>query len=134
MQIMIVGCGEVGSYLAALLLQQGHQITIIELREVAITALQRAAAGVRCIHGNGTDPSVLEYAGVRSVDLVAAVTGVDETNLVITSLARLAFSVLRAIARINNPHHSWMFIPEMGVDMALNQADLLAHLVAQDLA
>lgn len=134
MQIMIIGGGEVGSYLADLLLQQGHQIVIIDLREAAISALQRAAPRARCIHGNGTDPSLLERAGVRSVDLVAAVTGVDETNLVITSLARLVFNVPRAVARINNPHNSWMFIPEMGVDMALNQADVLAHLVAQDLA
>ncbi len=134
MQIMIVGGGEVGSYLADLLLQQGHQITIIELREGAISALRRATPRARCVHGNGTDPSLLEHAGVRSVDLVAAVTGVDETNLVITSLARLVFNVPRAVARINNPHNSWMFIPEMGVDMALNQADVLAHLVAQELA
>ncbi len=131
MHVMIIGGGEVGSYLAGLLLQQGHQVTVVEAREIAMAALRQAAPGARGIQGSGTDPGVLEAAGIRTADMVAAVTGADATNLVITSLARFAFAVPRAIARVNNPHNSWMFIPAMGVDVALNQADVLAHLVAQ---
>jgi trk system potassium uptake protein len=134
MHVMIIGGGEVGSYLAGLLLPQGHQVTVIESREAAMAALRQAAPGARCIQGNGTDPGVLEAAGIRTADMVAAVTGADTTNLVITSLARFVFAVPRAIARVNNPHNSWMFIPAMGVDVALNQADVLAHLVAQSVA
>lgn len=131
MHIMIIGGGEVGSYLAGLLLQQSHEVTVIEAREGALAALRAAAPGARCVHGNGADPAALERAGVRTTDMVAAVTGTDVTNLVITSLARYAFAVPRIVARINNPHNSWMFNAEMGVDAALNQADLLAHLIAQ---
>lgn len=86
------------------------------------------------VHGSGTDPAVLEAAGIRTADMVAAVTGADETNLVITSLARFAFGVPKAVARVNNPHNTWMFIPAMGVDLALNQADVIARLIAQAVA
>jgi trk system potassium uptake protein TrkA len=55
-------------------------------------------------------------------------------NLVITSLARFEFRVPRTIARINNPKNAWMFTPDMGVDVALNQADLMAHLIAEEMS
>lgn len=134
MHVMIVGGGEVGSYLAGLLLEQGHRVSVLEAREEAMAALRRAAPGARCQQGSGTDPGALEAAGVRTADVVAAVTGADETNLVITSLARFVFEVPRVVSRVNNPHNSWMFTPAMGVDVALNQADLMAHLIAQALA
>jgi trk system potassium uptake protein TrkA len=65
---------------------------------------------------------------------VAAVSRADETNLVITSLARFEFNVPRTIARVNNPKNVWLFTPEMGVDVALNQADLMAHLIAEEMS
>ena len=61
-------------------------------------------------------------------------TGDDETNLVITSLARFEFNVPRTIGRVNNPKNAWLFTAEMGVDVALNQADILAHLVAEEMS
>ncbi len=84
--------------------------------------------------GNGTDPAVLEAAGIRRAAVAAAVTGADETNLVVTSLARFEFNVPRTIARVKNPRNAWMFTPGMGVDVALNQADLLAHLIAEEMS
>jgi trk system potassium uptake protein TrkA len=134
MHTMIIGGGEVGSYLAGLLLQQEHRVTVVEAHEAAMAALRQAAPGAHCVHGNGTDPGVLEAAGIRTADMLAAVTGTDATNLVITSLARFAFRVPRTMARVNNPHNSWMFTPAMGVDNAINQADVLAHLIAQSIA
>lgn len=131
MHVMIIGGGQVGSYLASLLLEQGHQVTVVELREGAVAELGYVAPGARRCLGNGTDPGVLESAGIRTAHVVAAVTGSDETNLVITSLARFVFAVPRAAARVNNPHNSWMFTPAMGVDAALNQADAMAHLIAK---
>jgi trk system potassium uptake protein TrkA len=55
-------------------------------------------------------------------------------NLVVTSLARFEFQVPRTIARINNPKNAWMFTPDMGVDVALNQAELMAHLIAEEMS
>jgi trk system potassium uptake protein TrkA len=62
------------------------------------------------------------------------VTGSDETNLVITSLGRFEFNVPRVIARINNPKNAWLFTPEMGVDVALNQSEILASLSAEEMS
>jgi trk system potassium uptake protein TrkA len=86
------------------------------------------------VQGNGTDPDLLEAAGIRHANVVAAVTGADETNLVVIGLARFEFNVPRTIARVKDPRNAWMFTPEMGVDVALNQADLLGHLVAEEMS
>jgi trk system potassium uptake protein TrkA len=86
------------------------------------------------IAGNGTDPDTLEAAGIRQADVVAAVAGADETNLVVTNLARFEFGVPRVIARVNNPKNAWLFTPEMGVDVALNQADMMGHLIAEEMS
>ncbi|EFO80506.1 TrkA-N domain protein [Oscillochloris trichoides DG-6] len=131
MRMLIIGGGQVGSYLASLLLDHKHHVTVVERRDEAQDLLRRSAPAAHVILGDGTDPQILEAAGVRVADVVAAVTGADETNLVITSLARFAFNVPRAVARVNNPHNTWMFTPAMGVDVALNQADVIAHLIAQ---
>src|SRR5215468_11411008 len=133
-QVIIVGGGEVGTHLASLLLAGGHQVTVIERQREDIPRLQRElSTGVVTI-GNGTDPAVLEAAGIRQAHVVAAVTGTDATNLVVTSLARFAFQVPRTLARVHTPKHAWLFIPAMGVDVALNQADVLAHRIAEDMA
>ncbi len=132
--VVIVGGGAVGTYLASLLLAGGHQVTLIEVQREEIPRLQRELSTDVVTLGNGTDPSVLEAAGVRQAHVVAAVTGTDATNLVITSLARFAFQVPRTLARVHTPKHAWMFTPVMGVDVALNQADVLAHLIAEEMS
>ena len=133
-QVMIVGGGAMGTHLASLLLAGGHQVTIIEVQRAEIPRLQRELSPDVVTVGNGADPTVLEAAGVRQAHVVAAVTGTDATNLVITSLARFAFDVPRTLARVHTPKHAWMFTPAMGVDVALNQADVLAHLIAEEMS
>ena len=133
-QVIIVGGGEVGTSLASLLLAGGHQVMVIESSGTEIPRLQRELSTDVVTVGNGTDPAVLEAAGVRQAHAVAAVTGTDATNLVITSLARFAFHVPRTLARVHTPKHAWMFTPAMGVDVALNQADVLAHLIAEEMS
>ena len=134
MHVMIVGGGKVGTYLARILLADGHKVKVIEgTREEFQRAAHELPAEV-VISGNGTDPDVLESAGIREADVVAAVTRTDETNLVITSLARFEFNVRRTIARVNTPKNAWLFTPAMGVDVPLNQADLMAHLIAEEMS
>jgi trk system potassium uptake protein TrkA len=134
MNVIIVGGGKVGTYLAQLLLSAGHHVRLIEKREEEIARLQRELSKDVVILGSGTDPVVLESAGIRQADVVAAVTGADENNLVVASLARFEFEVPRSIARVNNPKNAWMFTDEMGVDVALNQADLMGHLIAEEMS
>jgi trk system potassium uptake protein TrkA len=134
MKVIIVGGGKVGLDLASLLSAGGHQVKVIEVRAERIPLLQSELSLDGVIQGSGTDPMLLENAGIRQAQVVAAVTGSDETNLVVTNLAHLEFAVPRTIARINNPKNAWMFSPEMGVDVALNQSDLMAHLIAEEMS
>jgi len=134
MNVIVVGGGEVGTHLASLLLAGKHQVKVIEVRQEEIPRLQRDLSASVVVLGNGTDPTVLAAAGIRQANVVAAVTGTDETNLVVTSLARFEFNVPRTIARVHTPKNAWMFTPAMGVDVALNQADRLAHLIAEEMS
>ena len=134
MYVIIVGGGKVGAYLATLLLSSGEKVKVIEERREEIPILQRELPVAALVQGSGADPLVLEAAGIRQANVVAAVTGSDETNLVVAGLAHSEFGVPRVIARVNDPKNAWMFTPKMGVDVALNQADLLAHLIAEEMS
>jgi len=132
--VLVVGGGKVGTYLASLLIADGYTVRVIEGNRAEFDRLRKELPEGVLMMGDGTDPSVLEAAGVRKADVVAAVSRADETNLVITSLARFEFQVPRIIARVNTPKNAWLFTPEMGVDVALNQADLMAHLIAEEMS
>ena len=134
LHVMIVGGGKVGTYLAQILLADGHEVKVIEGTRMEFERAAHELPAEVVVFGNGTDPNVLESAGIRKVDVVAAVTRTDETNLVITSLARFEFNVRRTIARVNIPRNAWLFTPAMGVDVPLNQADLMAHLIAEEMS
>ena len=135
MKTMIIGGGKVGTYLANFLHETGgHQVKLVELRREELPRLNEEIGVESIVLGNGTDPVTLESAGIRQMDVVAAVTGADEVNLVITSLARFEFNVPRTIARINNPKNAWMFTPDMGVDVALNQAELMGRLIIEEMS
>jgi trk system potassium uptake protein TrkA len=132
--VIVIGGGKVGSHLASLLIEGGHQVALVESDEGKTGVLSRRFEESVVIVGSGTEATVLERAGIRGCDVVAAVTGADETNLVVCSLARFEFAVPRIIARIVDPVNAWMYEEDMGVDVALNQADLLAHLVAEEMS
>lgn len=134
MKALIVGGGKVGAHLASLLLAWKHQVRLIEIRRELIPRLTQTLSSDVVVDGSGTDPNILESAGVRTADVVAAVTGADETNLIVASLSRFEYAVPRVIVRVNNPKNVWMCTPEMGVDVALSQADLMAHLVAEEMS
>jgi trk system potassium uptake protein TrkA len=134
MHVMIVGGGKVGTYLARILIADGYNVKVIEGTQEEFQRAAKELPAEVVVFGNGTDPNVLESAGIREADVVAAVTRTDETNLVITSLARFEFNVKRTIARVNIPKNAWLFTPEMGVDVPLNQADLMAHLIAEEMS
>lgn len=133
MKVIIIGGGQVGAYLASLLLERGHEIKIIDIRETRIPILKQDLPQECVILGNGAEPHILESAGISHTDVVAAVTGSDETNLVIATLSRMEYGVRRVIGRVNNPKNAWLFQETMGVDAALNQADLMARLVAEEM-
>jgi len=133
MKVIIVGGGQVGTYLATLLISNGHEISVIEHREKNYNKLERELPPETLIFGHGSDPEVLEKAGVASADVVAAVSADDEINLVVSTLAKMEFGVPRVVARVNNPKNAWLYNSGMGVDIGVNQADLMAHLVVEEM-
>jgi trk system potassium uptake protein TrkA len=134
MFVILVGGGKTGSHLAAQLLAGGHQVRILEHRPEVFEKLREELPAESIHLGDGSSPAELEAAGIRQAGVLAAVTGADETNLVVTSLGRHEFGVPRIIGRVNNPKNAWMFTPEMGVDVAINQADLMASLIAEEMS
>jgi trk system potassium uptake protein len=134
MFVIIVGGGKTGSHLARLLIDEGYQARVIEDRPEVLARLRQELPAETVVAGDGSSPAVLEAAGVRQAQVLAAVTGEDEANLVITTLARFEFNVPRIIGRVNNPKNAWLFTKEMGVDVALNEADILAKLIAEEMS
>jgi trk system potassium uptake protein TrkA len=134
MNVLVVGGGNTGSHLAKILLNAGHTVHVIEERPAILEKLTQEIPEDAIITGDGSSPVVLEKAGIHTTQVLVAVTGSDETNLVITSLGRFEFNVQRVIARINNPKNAWLFTPEMGVDVSLNQAELLASMSAEEMS
>lgn len=134
MYVIIVGGGKTGSQLAEGLLKEGHTIRIIEEREAVAERLRSELPQEVVLVGDGSSPALLEQAGIAHANVLAAVTGEDETNLVAATLARFEFHVPRVIGRINSPKNAWLFTPEMGVDVALNQSDILAKLIEEEMS
>jgi len=134
MFVIIVGGGRTGAQLARTLLTEGHKITLVEERPQIIERLCQELPENIIFQGDGSSPTVLEKVGIRQAEVLAAVTSEDEANLVIATLGRFEFGVPRIIARVNNPMNAWLFTPDMGVDVALNQADILAKLIAEEMS
>ena len=134
MFVIIVGGGRTGSHLASLLLAQGHEVRLVEPNLDKLINLHRELPTEVIFEGDGTDPQTLEAAGVQRAQVLAAVTADDADNLVVTSLARYQYNVNRIIGRVNNPRNAWLFSPDFGVDVALNQADVMAKLIEEEMS
>ena len=134
MFVIVVGGGNTGSQLAKFLLEAGHSIRVIDERPAVLEKLALEVPQEVIMNGDGSSPTVLEKAGIQKAQVLAAVTGSDETNLVVTSLGKFEFNVPRVIARVNNSKNAWLFTADMGVDVALNQAEILAKLTAEEMS
>jgi trk system potassium uptake protein TrkA len=134
MNVLIVGGGKTGAKLSRRLLGDGYQVKLIEIRSDMAERLKGELPAEVIVLGDGSSPSVLESAGITSANVLAAVTGEDEANLGIATLARFEFNIPRTIARVNNPKNAWLFTPEMGVDVALNQTNILAGLIVEEMS
>ena len=134
MFVIIVGGGKTGSHLAELLLAAGHKVRVIDRRPEVIEKLKTELPPDTAVRGDGADPKVLIEVGIKNAHVVAAVTGDDEDNLVVSTIARFEFRLRRVIARVNNPKNAWLFTPEMGVDVAIDQSDLMAKLIAEEMS
>lgn len=134
MNVIIVGLGRTGAYLADALAEAGvHRVVAIEVDE-SKAAAAGVADSVKVIWDDGCEPAVLEEAGIRNTELVVATTGDDEDNLVVAQLARLHFNVPRVIARVNNPRNRWLYTREWGVDVAVCPTDIIAKIIEEEMS
>jgi trk system potassium uptake protein TrkA len=113
---------------------QNYKVRLIEHRRELLTHLHQELPTEVIYEGNPVDPSVLEAAGAREAHVVAAVTGDDSTNLAMCFVVKTMFDVPRTIARVNNPVNAWLFNENFKVDVALNSADVLAHLIQEEMS
>jgi len=134
MNVIIVGGGKTGSHLATQLINEGHQVKVIEHRSEILDKLREELPQEVVVAGDGSSPTVLEASGIEKANVLVAVTGEDESNLVISTLARFEFNVPRTIARVNNPKNAWLFTRDMGVDVGVNQTDILAKLILEEMS
>ena len=102
MKFVILGCGRVGSRLAAMLDMMGHDVSIIDKSQDAFKRLP-AKFGGQAIIGVGIDEDILRSAGIEEADVFAAVTNGDNTNIMASQVAKELFNVPRVIARIYDP-------------------------------
>ena len=109
MYVVVAGGGKVGANITRSLLDMGHEVTLVEQRRDRIERLE-AEFGHVAMLGDATEITVLERAGIaRPPDLVLAVTGDDEDNLIISQIAKEGYGVPKAIARVNDPRNQQHF-------------------------
>ena len=133
MYVIIMGGGRTGSHLASLLYAQGHKVRVVEHHAEILASVHHELPTEIIYEGDGTDPEVLEQLDIQNANVLAAVSSDDADNLVAASLARQQYGVRRVIGRVNNPRNAWLFTPEFGVDVALNQADIIARLIEEEM-
>lgn len=133
MRVVIAGAGKVGSYIAAELRGDGHDVVLVEQDADLVERLRGAddPSGVEWVVADACEVSELSMARLDTADVVAAVTGDDEDNLVISLLAKQEFGVERVVARVNNPKNEWMFNEMWGVDVSVSTPHLLTALVEE---
>lgn len=131
MRVTVVGGGKVGYYLAKTLIENKHQVSLIETNH---EKARRLAEGLEIlvINGDGTNQYDLADAGCDSADIVAAVTGRDEVNLIVCQVARKYFSPKKVIARVNNPRNQDLF-ETLGVDLTVSSTAIIAGMVEREM-
>lgn len=123
MYIVVVGGGRIGYYLTKALLDEGHEVVILEKQAVICDAINDELGSV-CVRGDGCETATLAEVGTDRADMLIAVTGEDEDNLVSCQLAKHKFKVPRTIARIVNPKNEVLF-KKLGIDVTVSSTDII---------
>ena len=130
MYAVIVGGGKVGLNLTRELLEKGHEVTLVEQRRDRYLAMEDELEHV-AQYGDGTELWVLERAGLQRADLLVAVTGDDEDNILICQMAREKYLVERIISRVNNPRNRQYF-ELLGIRPVVSATDLILRLIEHE--
>lgn len=131
MYMIVVGGGKVGYYLTKTLIFEGYEVLLVE-KNPSKVEIYRQRFGAVVVQGDGAEASTLESAGAGRADVIIAVTGDDEDNLIICQVAKQRFNVGRTIARVNNPKNEDVF-KRLGVDVTVSQTNVILALIEQQI-
>ena len=131
MYIILVGGGKVGYYLTKTLINEGYEVFLIEKNPIKCHTYSERFGSV-IMQGDGAEAATLSAAGAARADVVIAVTGEDEDNLVICQMAKEKFHVGRTIARVNNPKNEELF-RRLGIDVTVSQTNVILSLIEQQI-
>jgi trk system potassium uptake protein TrkA len=129
--VLVVGGGKVGYYLAKELVGSGHEVVLMEKDRARADQIADEIGSIVIAH-DGCEGKYLGEAGANRADIVAAVTGDDEDNLVICQMAKHHFDVPRTIARVNNPKNEDLF-QHLGVDELISPTRMILGAIEQDI-
>jgi trk system potassium uptake protein TrkA len=130
MYIIIIGGGRVGYYLAKTLLDEGHEVVIVE-KEANICEAINDELGSICLRGDGCEIATLTEVGTERADIFVAVTGEEPDNLVACQVAKHRFNVPRTIARIRNPQNESLF-KKLGIDVTISSTNLILEYIKEE--
>jgi trk system potassium uptake protein len=131
MYIIVVGGGQLGYHLTKALLAEGHEVLLLE-RDAKISQNLINELGGVAVRGDGCEASVLAKAGSSRADMLVAVTGDDEDNLVACQVAKHKFAVPRTIARVRNPRNESLF-RKLGVDVTVSSTNLILEHIEHEM-
>ena len=126
---VIVGCSEIGYHLAKSLVATGHEVVVVEKNRERCQLLIDEVGGIS-LQGDGTDETILKQAGLARADVLIAVAGRDDTNLVICQMTKHIFNVPRTMAVIRDPKNEPLF-HILGVDVVVNSIHLILAILEQ---
>lgn len=132
MYLVIVGAGKVGYFLAKRMLLNKHSVSIVDKDKTVCEEIAKQLDAL-VIHGDGCDPHILEEAELTRADVLAAVTGEDEDNLIICQLAKEKFNVHRTVARVNNPDNEHTF-SKLGIDVPIDSTKIIAKIIEEEVS
>jgi len=130
MYIIVVGGGRLGYYLLKALLNEGHEVLVLE-KDARICKTITDELGSVCFRGDGCEAATLAEVGTGRADMLVAVTGDDEDNLVSCQVAKHKHNVPRTIARIRNPKNAALF-KKLGVDVTVSTTDLIIQAIERE--
>ena len=131
MYVIVVGAGKVGYYLTKRLLNEGHEVLLME-KDRRRAAMLVEELGDIAMQGDGCEIRVMAEAGFGRADTIVAVTGDDEDNLVVCQMAKRQFTVPRTIARVNNPINEELF-SKLGIDITVSSTALIYNMIDQQI-
>jgi trk system potassium uptake protein TrkA len=129
MRVAIAGAGAVGTSIAKELIENGHEVLLIDKDPKAIKVYE--VAGAEWLLADACEIAALDDASLERCNVVIAATGDDKVNLVTSLLAKTEYGVPRVVARINLPANEWLFNESWGVDVAVSTPRLLSALVEE---